>query len=250
MEQKGIFIKDKKHHHFKKNRIMKNHLSIIKLLIVFVTVMSCGREDNNNLDISFQSKEFYNNYFKTEMLKNGVVETGFFKIPKLHFDQPWMASAAHAEFISKIDETVVILKKSREETLKRQINEVNNFIEIIKEHNLVEKEKFYQELISKKSDLDKLIFYQKEYNKYIKSWDKNVLVINDPKKPIKRDNKYNYLLVIAKNSDGDYIFDTDKYKKEDLQYSIEKYDKEFQKDGFYKSSRHIPDSKNGVLVRK
>ena len=161
-----------------------------------------------------------------------------------------MASATHAGFISKIDEAVVILKKSREETLKRQIEEVNNFIKIIKEHNLVEKEKFYKELVSKKSDLDKLIFYQKEIQKEIKSWDKNVNVINDPTKPIKMsDNKYSYLNVVAKNSDGDYIFANDNYKNKDLHYSIEKYDKEFQKDRLNKSRRRTPDS-NGNLIHK
>ena len=216
---------------------MKNYVGIIKLFAVFLLVISCETDDHKDLNLSVKSHEFYDNYFRTEMLKNGVVETEFFKIPKLHFDQPWMDGATHAEFISNLDETVALLKKVREKTLKKQIQDVNDFVKIIKENNLVEKEKFYQDLISAKSDIDRLILYQKEYKKYIDSCDEDKTVIIDPGKPLKSDSKYDYLFVVAKNSEGVYVAGNAPYNKKDLQYSIKKYDKEFQKDGYNKYKR-------------
>ncbi len=207
---------------------MKKIVLTLGVFFVIIATISCVRTEKDNLTSS-KSHEYYTNYFKKELIKNGIENTEYFQTginaDKKAETEEIYKNLSHSQIMSNLDESILIIKKEFEEAVIYHTKEVNLLISTIKEYNLVDKGEFYKKLLDANSDIERTNLHCKERNKYCSKLEK-ARINNDVNLTLKLIDKYSYLNLLTRDKEGIYVFinNISPDKKEGLRYSIEKYD--------------------------
>lgn len=202
--------------------------SILLILGMFLLIIiSCDTTKEEDVTL-LKQQEYYINYLKKELEKNGIKNTTYFKIP---IEDVNFSNLNHYEIISNIDKAIPLLKENFEKDKRYRLKKINLLISTINGHGLIDKEGFYKKLISETSDDKRIDIYYEEMNTYFTELDKakdlgDYLLSNQIVK------KYSYLTVLAKDNIGNFVSvnfikagEESKFK-----FSIEKYDVDYQRE--------------------
>ncbi|WP_418603130.1 hypothetical protein [Hwangdonia sp.] len=219
---------------------MKNYKLLITCLgLVSLVIVACSDTVEKNNDEKNQ-REFYINHLEKELASNGVKNTSYFTVD---YDNINFEGKTHSEVMANIDKVVHIFKENFETDNLYRLNRVNLLINIINQNKLIDKEIFYKKLVNAPTDDEKIEIYYNEQTKYFKELGR-AKENGDYKLSNKIANKYAYLTILARDSHGNLILYKDDIPKtkENLSYSIKKYDVSIDK------NTKSPESKNSTSV--
>lgn len=200
-----------------------------KIALIFIgtvlTLMSCDTKKDNFVEK--KSDQYYTDYLKSELLKNGIKNTEYYKIGTEEAD---FEGLNHAEIIANIEKAIPQIKQDYEMDKQLRLIKLNVFIATIRKHNLEEKEPFYKILLSDISDDEKLDVFYKEERIFFDALGK-AKELKDVSLSQQLTEKYYYLDLIARDADNT-IVNLEAIPLEQrtaLTYSIAKYDVAYKK---------------------
>jgi hypothetical protein len=177
---------------------MKNF--ILLFFGMFIIVMSCDTKKEDKLVLK-KSDQFYIDYLKSELEKNGIKNTEYYKVGAEAID---FEGLNHAEIMSNIEKSIPQIKQDYEMDKQQRLTKLNIFIATIKKHNLEEKEPFYKILLSDISDDEKLDVFYKEERNFFDALGK-AKELDDVELSIQTQVKYSYLSLLARDAENKIV---------------------------------------------